>query len=129
MSDYYKTLGVEKGASKDEIKKAYRKLAMEHHPDRNPDNPEAANKFKDISEAYAVLSDDQKRTKYDQFGDAGFHQKYSQEDIFRNFNFSGFEDLFGNDIFDMFFGGRGGRQRQGRDLRYDLEISFKRSEE
>src|SRR3989338_3519030 len=124
MSDYYKTLGVEKGASKDEIKKAYRKLAMEHHPDRNPDNPEAANKFKDISEAYAVLSDDQKRTKYDQFGDAGFHQKYSQEDIFRNFDFRDiFGDIFGGgDPFESFFGGGSSRRRQnrGRDLAYEL---------
>ncbi|HZX11980.1 MAG TPA: molecular chaperone DnaJ [Candidatus Nanoarchaeia archaeon] len=123
-NDYYETLGVSKTAAKEEIKKAYKNLAKKYHPDVSKDAG-AEEKFKKISEAYAVLGDDAKRAQYDQFGDATFHQRYSQEDIFRNFNFSGFEDLFGNDIFDMFFGGRGGRQRQGRDLRYDLEISFK----
>ncbi|HSR12133.1 MAG TPA: J domain-containing protein [Thermodesulfobacteriota bacterium] len=122
--DYYDVLGVKKSATEDEIKKAFRKLAMKYHPDRNPGNKqEAEEKFKEINEAYAVLSDKQKRQQYDQFGPSGFSQRYSQEDIFRGFDindvlgsifgragrggrvrFGGFEDLFG--------GGRGGRQQQ-----------------
>ena len=86
MKDYYSVLGLKKGASEDEIKKAYRKLAMQYHPDRNKDDKIAENKFKDISEAYAVLSDKKKRRQYDQFGSEGFHQKFSQEDIFKDFD-------------------------------------------
>ncbi len=86
MKDYYSVLGIKKGASDDEIKKAYRKLAMKYHPDRNKDDKKAESKFKDISEAYAVLSDNKKRQQYDQFGSEGFHQKFSQEDIFRDFD-------------------------------------------
>ena len=86
MKDYYSVLGLKKGASEDEIKKAYRKLAMQYHPDRNKDNKKAENKFKDVSEAYAVLSDNKKRQQYDQFGSEGFHQKFSQEDIFKDFD-------------------------------------------
>lgn len=82
--DYYKLLGVEKSASPEEIKKAYRKLALKHHPDRNKGNKEAEEQFKKISEAYAVLSDKEKRQQYDTVGSAGFQQRYSQEDIFRN---------------------------------------------
>ena len=82
--DYYKLLGVEKNASPEEIKKAYRKLALKHHPDRNKGNKEAEEQFKKISEAYAVLSDKEKRQQYDTVGSAGFQQRYSQEDIFRN---------------------------------------------
>lgn len=82
--DYYKLLGVEKTASPEEIKKAYRKLALKHHPDRNKGNKEAEEQFKKISEAYAVLSDKEKRQQYDTVGSAGFQQRYSQEDIFRN---------------------------------------------
>lgn len=82
--DYYKVLGVEKSADASEIKKAYRKLALKYHPDRNKDNKEAEDKFKQISEAYAVLSDKDKRQQYDTFGAEGFQQRYSQEDIFRN---------------------------------------------
>jgi curved DNA-binding protein len=82
--DYYKLLGVEKNASQEELKKAYRKLALKYHPDKNRDNKEAEEKFKKISEAYAVLSDKEKRQQYDTFGSAGFQQRYSQEDIFRN---------------------------------------------
>ena len=86
MKDYYSVLEIKKGSSDDEIKKAYRKLAMKYHPDRNKGNTNAENKFKDISEAYAVLSDKKKRQQYDQFGSEGFHQKFSQEDIFRDFD-------------------------------------------
>jgi len=103
--DYYKTLGVDKKASEEEIKKAYRKMAMRFHPDRNKGDKKAEEKFKEISEAYAVLSDKEKRKQYDTFGSAGFQQRYSQEDIFRGFDFSnlfkefgfggGFEGLFG----------------------------------
>jgi len=82
--DYYKLLGVEKTASPEEIKKAYRKLALKHHPDRNKGNKDAEEQFKKISEAYAVLSDKEKRQQYDTVGAAGFQQRYSQEDIFRN---------------------------------------------
>lgn len=133
--DYYEVLGVQKSASVDEIKKAYRKLALEFHPDRNKAK-DAEEKFKEISEAYAVLSDQKKREQYDQFGHAGFDQRYSQEDIFRNADFTGFEDLFGNmgfggfgggggGIFDLFFGG-GHRRESGRgpDLQMELEISL-----
>lgn len=99
--DYYKTLGVEKKADQEAIKKAYRKLALKYHPDRNPNNREAEEKFKKISEAYAVLSDPEKRKQYDNFGSDQFSQRYSQEDIFRNF------DL--NDILhDFGFAGMGG---------------------
>ena len=77
MKDYYSVLGLKKGASEDEVKKAYRKLAMQYHPDRNKDDKQAENKFKDVSEAYAVLSDKKKRQQYDQFGSEGFHQKFS----------------------------------------------------
>lgn len=108
--DYYKTLGVEKSASGDEIKKAYRKLAMQYHPDRNKDNPEAEEKFKEISEAYSVLSDAEKRKQYDTFGSAGFKQRYSQDDIYRG---SDINDILrdmglGGDLFSKIFGGRGG---------------------
>jgi molecular chaperone DnaJ len=134
--DYYEILGVQKGASVDEIKKAYRKLALEFHPDRNKDKG-AEEKFKEISEAYAVLSDEQKRSAYDQYGHAGFDQRYSQEDIFRGANFGDFEDILrrmgfgGDDMFSSFFGGGfgpgfgGGRRRHGgADLQTDVEISL-----
>ena len=85
--DYYAALGVARGATEDEIKKAYRKLAMQYHPDRNKGDKKAEEKFKDISEAYAVLSDKEKRAQFDQFGAAGFRQRYSQEDIFRGADF------------------------------------------
>ncbi len=99
--DYYKTLGVEKNAEPEDIKKAYRKLALKYHPDRNPNNREAEEKFKKISAAYAVLSDPKKRKQYDNFGSDQFSQKFSQEDIFRDFDI--------NQILrDMGFGGIGG---------------------
>lgn len=93
--DYYKILGVAKNASNDEIKKAYRKLALKYHPDRNKDNKEAEDKFKQISEAYAVLSDKEKRQQYDTFGSADFQQRYSQEDIFRNVDLGSILKEFG----------------------------------
>src|SRR3990172_4849716 len=103
-TDYYKTLGVAKDASSDDIKKVYRKLALKYHPDKNPDNKEAEEKFKKISEAYAVLSDSKKRQEYDRFGSDGFSQHYTQEDIFRGF------DL--NEILRSFGVGGGGNRRQ-----------------
>jgi len=109
--DYYAVLGVAKTASADEIKKAYRKLAIKYHPDKNPGDAKAEERFKEISEAYAVLSDADKRKQYDQFGDAAFHQRFSQEDIFRNADFGDIfrEFGFGDDLFGNLFGGRGGR--------------------
>ncbi|MBI5391708.1 DnaJ domain-containing protein, partial [Candidatus Woesearchaeota archaeon] len=121
--DYYKILGVNKSANNEEIKKAYKTLEKKYHPDINKESGAEA-QFKKISEAYAVLSDDNKKAQYDQFGSAGFQQRYSQEDIFRNFNTDDLGDLFGNSIFDMFFGGRSRRQRKGNDLQYGLTINF-----
>jgi curved DNA-binding protein len=106
MADYYSVLGIQKGSSDEEIKKAYRKQAMKYHPDRNEGDTKAESKFKDISEAYAVLSDKKKRKEYDQFGSEGFHQKFSQEDIFRDFDV--------NDILRGFgFGSNAGNPFQG----------------
>jgi curved DNA-binding protein len=93
--DYYKILGVSKSASSEDIKKAYRKLAMKYHPDRNKENKAAEERFKEISEAYAVLSDPEKKKQYDMFGAEGFQQRYSQEDIFRSFDFSDILREFG----------------------------------
>lgn len=130
--DYYKVLNVPRNAPKEEIKRAYRKLALKYHPDRNK-SPDAEEKFKEISEAYAVLSDDEKRIQYDQFGHEGISGRYTWDDIFRGVDFdSVFRDLgfgFGgfNTIFDMFFGGgarRRHRPRKGLDIRYDLEITL-----
>jgi curved DNA-binding protein len=94
-SDYYKILGVDKKASDTDIKKAYRKLAMKYHPDHTKGDKKAEEKFKKISEAYAVLSDKEKRQQYDTYGSSGFHQRFSQEDIFRNFDFSDILREFG----------------------------------
>jgi molecular chaperone DnaJ len=128
--DYYEVLGVPKNAPPEEIKDAYRKLAMQYHPDRNK-APEAEERFKEISEAYAVLSDEDKRKQYDMLGHAGFDQRYTTEDIFRGADFeSVFRDLgFGFGIGDLFgtvFGDRdfGERTSRGRDLAYDLEITL-----
>ncbi len=100
--DYYEMLGVSKTASDEEIKRAYRKLAMKYHPDRNANKKEAEERFKELNEAYAVLSDKEKRKQYDTFGKEGFHQRFTQEDIFRGFDFE--------DIFSSLFGGRGRRE-------------------
>jgi len=121
--DYYEILGLSKDASPEDIKKTYRKLALKYHPDRNKEVG-AEDKFKEISEAYAVLSDDEKRAQYDRFGHAGINGQYSAEDIFRGADFGGF-----GDIFEMFFGGGGSRRgpmgpRRGSDLQYDLYITF-----
>lgn len=116
--DYYRLLGVSKNANKDEIKKAFRKLAMKYHPDKNKDNKEAEEKFKKINEAYAVLSNDQKRKQYDMFGAEGFSKRFSQEDIFKGFDFNstfkefGIGDMFGRSFFSDMFGG--GRRSRGR---------------
>jgi curved DNA-binding protein len=117
--DYYKILGVSKTASPQEIKKAYRKLALKYHPDRNKGDKAAEAKFKDISEAYAVLSNPEKRKQYDSFGAEGFQSRFSQEDIFRNVDFSsifrefGFGGGAGQGVFSqMFGGGRPGRHQQ-----------------
>lgn len=128
--DYYEVLGVDKTSSASEIKKAYRKLALKYHPDKNPDKG-AEEKFKEISEAYAVLSDEQKKSQYDQFGHAGFEQRYSQEDIFRGADFSSFEDIFeqmgfGGGFGDLFgFGGRRRRGDYGSDLQALIRITLK----
>ncbi|MBW2389047.1 MAG: molecular chaperone DnaJ [Deltaproteobacteria bacterium] len=121
--DYYEVLGVTKQIGEAELKKAYRKLAMEHHPDRNPDNPAAEEKFKELSEAYAVLSDPQKRSTYDQFGHAGLAGAGGAPDFG---DLGGFADIFGDLFGDIFGGGRGGRGRgqRGADLRYNLEIDM-----
>jgi molecular chaperone DnaJ len=137
-NDYYEILGVAKSASKDEIKKAYRKLAMKYHPDRNPDNKAAEEKFKEAAAAYEVLSDDQKKAQYDQFGHAdmggmggghGHGQNMNMDDIFSNFG----------DIFETMFGGQGGggrRQRptqgtpqpqRGHDRRTSMTITLEES--
>ena len=135
--DYYEVLGVENGAGADEVKKAYRKLAVKYHPDRNQDNEEAESKFKEATEAYEVLSDEKKRQAYDQYGFAGVDNMGGP--TFNASAFSGFEDLFGNsaggfgDMFESFFGGGGGGGGRGRrsggrprgsDLRHDIRIDF-----
>ena len=114
--NYYDILGVSKTATPEEIKKAYRKLAMKYHPDRNQGDKSSETKFKDVSEAYAVLSDSEKRKQYDMFGAEGFQNKFSQEDIFRGFDFSDIFREFGfggggggtQNIFGQFFSGAGG---------------------
>ncbi|MCP4746562.1 MAG: J domain-containing protein [Desulfobacteraceae bacterium] len=144
-TDYYKILGLDKKASEAQIKKAYRKLAMKYHPDHAKGDKASEEKFKKISEAYAVLSDPEKRKQYDTFGAEGFQQKFSQEDIFRNFNFndifkefgfggdnfstgdSGFRFSFGGGFpFGSGSGGRCARQSlpKGADLVYELPLTL-----
>ncbi|MBF8436010.1 molecular chaperone DnaJ [Halanaerobiaceae bacterium Z-7014] len=127
QKDYYDILGVDRDADQKEIKKAYRKLAKKYHPDRNPDDPEAGEKFKEISEAYGILSDEDKRARYDQYGHAGIgDDDFNYEDFARG-GFGGLEDLF-----EMFMGGgfsgmgqrSQNRPTRGRDLEYRMEISF-----
>ncbi len=145
--DYYQLLGVEKGASEEKIKKAYRKLAMKYHPDHTKGDKAAEEKFKKISEAYAVLSDKEKRKEYDTFGAEGFRQRFSQEDIFRGFDFGDIfrEFGFGGDFFSgrgrgsssgmrfnfgggSPFGSQAGQQQarmKGSDLVYELPLTLK----
>ncbi|MCQ2359464.1 MAG: DnaJ domain-containing protein, partial [Phascolarctobacterium sp.] len=133
--DYYEVLGVSKTATQDELKKAFRKLALKYHPDRNKDNPEAADKFKEANEAYSVLSDEQKRAQYDQLGMDAYEQMSQGggggQDPFGGFGgFGGAQGFDMEDLFGTFFGGGAGRSRanngprKGADLRTDIEISF-----
>ena len=133
--DYYEILGVAKGAAADDIKKAYRKVAMQYHPDRNPGDKAAEEKFKEAAEAYEVLSDADKRAQYDRYGHAGVSGAgrgpggQNMEDIFSQFG-----DIFGEDIFGSFFGGQGGgggrartqraRGTRGSNLRIKLKLSY-----
>jgi curved DNA-binding protein len=134
MKSYYDILGVSKGASDKEIKKAFKKKALEFHPDHNENSPKAEEKFKDVNEAYAVLKDKDKRKQYDTFGAEGFKKRYTQEDIFQgfdvneafqNFGFgggrspSGFEEFFG--------GGRPRRPRKGQDMMSEITVTFEES--
>ena len=129
--DYYEVLGVERNASEEEVKRAYRKLAVKFHPDKNPDDPHAEEKFKELGEAYDVLMDSDKRAAYDRFGHvafasggAGFGGFHDPFDIFREvFGGGG----FGGGIFETFFGGAGARtedRQRGSDLRYDMQIGL-----
>ena len=142
-TDYYQILGVKKDAADDTIKKAYRKLAMKYHPDHTKGDKPAEEKFKQISEAYAVLSDKEKRKQYDAYGSSGFRQRFSQEDIFRGFDFSDIFKEFGFGGMNFSSGGRGGgrfsfgggdpfggrpRQRaqaKGSDLVYELPLTLR----
>src|ERR1041384_6603138 len=133
--DYYEVLGVGKNASTDEIKKAYRKVAMQHHPDRNPGDKASEEKFKEAAEAYEILSDHDKKSQYDRYGHAGVSGNgrggyggggMNMEDIFSQFG-----DIFGDDLFGSFFGGqRGGRTQhrsrgiRGSNLRVKIRLNY-----
>ncbi len=133
--DYYEVLGVQKNAGKDDIKNSYRKLALQYHPDRNKDSG-AEEKFKEISEAYAVLSDDEKRKRYDTYGQVGAEEAFrgseaNFDEIFRDIGFGGFRDIFEQllggrrgGFGDDFFGFGGSRRQLGRDIIYDMELSL-----
>ena len=123
--DYYEVLEVGRTAKDQEIKSSYRKLALKHHPDRNPGDKKAEEKFKEAAEAYAILSDPDKRARYDRFGHAGVGNTQG----FDPSQFTGFEDIFGGlgDIFGFGGGGRRAGPQRGADLRYDLEIKFEQS--
>ena len=126
--DYYEVLGVEKGADKNDVKRAYRKLAMKFHPDRNPNDEKAAENFREVTEAYEVLSDESKRSRYDQYGHAGVDDQmggFGSGGFQGSHAYQDFGDLFGNVFGDAFgFGGGGGPSNQGADLRYNLTISL-----
>lgn len=130
QKDFYQVLGVERSASDADIKKAYRKLAMKYHPDRNPDDKNAEERFKEVQKAYDILSDREKRQAYDQYGHAGVDPQaaYSSRGARGGAGFGGFSDIFGDMFGDIFGGGtRQGNSRQvyrGSDLRYDLEITL-----
>lgn len=117
--DYYQILGVPRNSTDEELKKAYRKLALNFHPDRNHGNKEAEEKFKEINEAYSVLSDSEKRARYDRYGTAEGGGMF-------DFGFNrNFDDIFGDFFGDIFSGGTGSRRgRKGEDLRYNLELEF-----
>lgn len=129
--DYYEILGIKKGVAADDIKKAYRKLAVKYHPDKNPGNKEAEAKFKEITEAYDILKDDQKRAAYDRYGHAAFEGGMGGAgNAGFGFNAGGFSDIF-EDLFSEFVGGGGGRRgggqqqsNRGSDLRYNMEITL-----
>jgi len=123
--DYYEILGVERSAGAAEIKTAYRKLALQFHPDKNPDNPEAEEKFKEASEAYACLSDPEKRARYDRFGHEG--RPFGDSGFAEGFGGAGFGDIFGDIFGEIFGGGVRSRQQRGRgsDLRVDKELEFR----
>ncbi len=131
--DYYEVLGINKSASQEEVKKAYRKLAMKYHPDRNPDDSKAKEKFQECQEAYNILSDEQKRAAYNQFGHAGVKQGPQGGPGGAGFGGAGFEDIFGDIFGDMFnqggrgAGGRRGQQsraQRGSDLKYDITLTL-----